>query len=224
MGYDQRDAQLGRGTLSGSIGGVTADANEVNLADGSIAGTSVASKLLCLGANKETDVLVLPVSGLKIGAGAGTAMDCTAAELNKNNGVTAGTAAASKTAVLGAAKNLDTLAVALCSVGAAGIETGLTAHAGGGQASAQALSASASFHEVTTVGSGNDSVKLPAATGSGNIHIIKNSAAANSLQVFGQSTETIDGVTSATGVAIAAGKARWFIDSAAGKWQSLLGA
>lgn len=148
----------------------------------------------------------------------------TANEVNTNAGVTAGTVTASKTVVAGASKNVDTLAVALASVGAAGIETGLTAHAGGGQGSALALSASKSFHEVTTVGTAADSVALPAATGSGNLHWVKNSAAANSLQVFGQATETIDGVASATGVAVAAGKSRLFLDSAAGKWQSLLGA
>src|SRR5690349_6817070 len=37
------------------------------------------------------------------------AVTATAAEVNTNAGVTAGTAAASKTAVLGASKNLDTL-------------------------------------------------------------------------------------------------------------------
>ncbi len=47
-----------------------------------VAGTTSASKALVVGANKETDVLALPVSGLKIGAGAGTAVDRTAAEIN----------------------------------------------------------------------------------------------------------------------------------------------
>lgn len=84
----------------------TAAEAELNLIDGSVAGTSVASKVLCLGANKNTDVLALPVSGLKIGAGAGTAMDCTAAELNASNGVTLGTAIASKVVTTDA--NIDT--------------------------------------------------------------------------------------------------------------------
>ncbi len=68
---------------------VTASAAEINLIDGSIAGTSVASKVLCLGANKNTDILALPVSGLCIGAGAGTAVTSSAAELNILTGVTA---------------------------------------------------------------------------------------------------------------------------------------
>jgi hypothetical protein len=176
-----------------------------------------------MGTTNLDDISASSVDAVALKKG-GTAISATAAELNKNAGVTAGTVTASKTVVAGASKNLDTLAVALLSVGAAGIETGLTAHAGGGQTSALALSIAKSFHEVTTVGTAADSVKLPAATGSGNIHIVKNSAAANSLQVIGQSTETIDGITSATGVAVAAGKSGIFIDSASGKWQSLLGA
>lgn len=72
-----------------AMDGVTASAAELNLIDGSIAGTSVASKALALGANKNTDVLALPVSGLKIGAGAGTAVTSSAAELNILTGATA---------------------------------------------------------------------------------------------------------------------------------------
>jgi hypothetical protein len=75
-----------------AMDGVTASAAEINLIDGAIAGTSVASKALALGANKNTDVLALPVSGLKIGAGAGTAVTSSAAELNLLTGVTASTA------------------------------------------------------------------------------------------------------------------------------------
>jgi len=154
----------------------------------------------------------------------GTSTSATTAELDKNAGVTAGTATASKTAVLGATKNLDTLRIALVSVGAAGVEDTITAHSGGTQAAALALSAAASVHNVTVVAAGNDSVKLPAATGSGDVHIVKNSAAANSLQLYGTGTDTIDAVATATGVAVAAGKSRLCVDTAAGLWQSLYGA
>lgn len=106
----------------------------------------------------------------------------------------------------------------------AGIETGLTAHAGGTQGAALALSATKSIHNVTIVGTAADSIVLPAATGSGTMHLIKNSAAANSLQLFGLSTDTIDGVASGTGVAIAAGKGRLLCDFASGLWLSILGA
>ncbi len=60
---------------------VTASAAELNLLDGSVAGTAVASKALALGANKNVDVLA--VADLKLGAGAGTSVTATAAELNK---------------------------------------------------------------------------------------------------------------------------------------------
>lgn len=106
----------------------------------------------------------------------------------------------------------------------AGIETGLTAHAGGTQGAALALSATKTIHNVGTVGTAADSIVLPAATGSGTMHLVKNSAAANSLQLFGLSTDTIDGVASGTGVAIAAGKSRLLVDFASGTWFSLLGA
>src|ERR1051325_1466019 len=62
--------------------GITSSADELNLLDGSVAGTAVASKAAVLGTNKNLDTLVLPVSGLKIGSGAGTAVTPTAAELN----------------------------------------------------------------------------------------------------------------------------------------------
>lgn len=159
-------------------------------------------------------------AGVVLGAG----VTATAAELNVNAGVTPGTVTASKTVVAGATKNVDTLGIALLSVGAAGLEPAVTAHAGGTQAAAFALSATASFHDVTVVGTAADSVKLPLATGSGNIHWVKNSAAVNSLQLYGAGTDTIDGVATATGVAIAAGKARLLIDDGAGTWESLLGA
>lgn len=70
---------------------------ELNLIDGSIAGTSVASKALVLGASKNTDVLVVADGGFYLGAGAGTAVSSTAAELNYNDVATLGTLAASKT-------------------------------------------------------------------------------------------------------------------------------
>jgi hypothetical protein len=105
-----------------------------------------------------------------------------------------------------------------------GVETGLTAHAGGTQGAALGLSATKSIHNVTIVGSANDSVVLPASTGGGTVHWIKNSAAANSLQLFGLSADTIDGVTAATGVAVASGKSRIVLDFALGTWLSILGA
>lgn len=64
-----------------AVPATTASAAELNLINGSVAGTAVASKALVLGANKNVDVLA--VADLKLGAGAGTSVTATAAELNK---------------------------------------------------------------------------------------------------------------------------------------------
>src|SRR5258706_751576 len=134
-----------------------------------------------------------------------------------------------KAATIDAAQAL-TLVGALAGPSISGIlklnstENTITAHAGGTQAAAFALSITKSVHNVTIVGSANDSVVLPASTGGGAIHWIKKSAAANSLQLFVLAADTIDGVTAATGVAVAAGKSRIVHDTAAGTWVSILGA
>ncbi len=100
---------------------------------------------------------------------------------------------------------------------------GITAHAGGGQASAVQLTNG--WNRVTTVATAADSVQLPAALPGSQVLVI-NDAAANSLQVFGKNgnTDTIDGTAGATGEAIAAAKRRLFFCLTAGAWQSLLGA
>lgn len=85
------------------------------------------------------------------------------------------------------------------------VATGLTAHAGGGQASALLLAAELNI--VATVGTAADSVKLPAPSYVGQQITVVNNAAANSMQVFGSGTDTINGVATGTGVAQAAGKA-----------------
>lgn len=87
--------------------GVTATTAEINMLGNSVAGTSVASRALVLGANKNTDVLALPVSGLKIGVGAGTAVSASAAEINTLTSVTAGTITASKAVVVDSSKKVN---------------------------------------------------------------------------------------------------------------------
>lgn len=96
----------------------------------------------------------------------------------------------------------------------------ITAHVGGTQAAALALVSV--VNRVTVVGSAADSVKLPPSVAGMSILII-NDAAANALQVFGAGTDTIDGVATATGVALTAAKRAWFICATAGAWQSLTG-
>src|SRR5574341_946616 len=117
------DGGLKLGATTGTA--VTATAAELNLIDGSIAGTAVASKALVLGANKNVDVLAIADGGLSLGAGAGTAVTSTAAELNLIDGSIAGTAVASKALVLGADKNVDTISIA---------DSGLKLGAGAGTA------------------------------------------------------------------------------------------
>ncbi len=69
-------------TLVNSATDVTATAAEVNLLDNTVAGTAVASRALALGADKNVDTLVIADNGLMLGAGAGTAVTATAAEIN----------------------------------------------------------------------------------------------------------------------------------------------
>src|SRR5438477_9174688 len=115
-------------------------------------------------------------------------------------------------------------------------EDNITAFAGGGQSGAYQLSAQMS--RVTTVASGNDSVQLPKAiiAGVGDsrpgalgfVAFVRNDGA-NSMQVFGQTPDTINGVATGTGVAVGAGKSAIFwlhsITSAGvGNWLMVLSA
>jgi hypothetical protein len=106
-----------------------------------------------------------------------------------------------------------------------GKEDTLTAHAGGTQAAALALSASVPVHIITVCATAADSVKLPTCV-AGEIHIVWNFGA-ESAQVFGNGTSTINGVATATGVALPAGKGAIFYGrtaGAAGAWLMILGA
>lgn len=101
-----------------------------------------------------------------------------------------------------------------------GAATGITAFAGGGQASATALTKT--VNNVTTVGTAADSVKLPTSA-AGLIVWVVNSTA-TSMQVFGAGTDTINDVATATGVAQAAGKSATYVCPVAGKWYRVLSA
>jgi len=110
--------------------GTGLSATELGYLDGVTAGTALASKALVVGADKNVDTLAIAASGLKIGAGAGTAVTATAAELNFIAGTTAGTAVASKAAILGTDKNLDTLVLPVSGLKiGAGAGTAVTASA-----------------------------------------------------------------------------------------------
>lgn len=90
----------------------------------------------------------------------------------------------------------------------------LTAHAGGGQASA--LQLAASVNRITTVATAADSVKLPASAPGLAIVIVN--AGANPMQVFGAGTDTINGVATATGVSQMPGSVVEYVCTVAGIW------
>lgn len=93
----------------------------------------------------------------------------------------------------------------------------LTAHAGGGQTSALALTKE--VNRITTVTTAADSVKLPVSVAGMSIIIINSGA--NSMQVFGAGTDTINNVATATGVAQMANSSVLYVSSVAGKWFSI---
>lgn len=100
--------------------------------------------------------------------------------------------------------------------------TGITAKAGGGQATATLLTGT--INSVDTVATAADSVKLQLCAGGAGppkrTTVVNTSA--NSLQVFGSGTDTIDGVATGTGVALAAGVMVEYtctaVASGVGKW------
>jgi hypothetical protein len=86
------------------------------------------------------------------------------------------------------------------------IKNTITALAGGAQsATATTLQA---VNEVTVVASSNDSITLPTPVSPFGINFfITNSAASNALKIFGVTPVTINGIGTATGYSLAAGKA-----------------
>lgn len=97
----------------------------------------------------------------------------------------------------------------------------ITAHSGGGKANAFPLKYG--LNRITVVAAAADSVLMPFATPGAVVFIIQD-AAANSATVFGQGTDTIDGVATATGNPMAAAKRAVFTCETAGAWQSFAGA
>lgn len=101
-------------------------------------------------------------------------------------------------------------------------QTGIVAHAGGGQAAATQLSYE--VNNVTVVATAADSVKLPATLVSGGLTVIVMNNGANAMQVFGFGTDTINDVATATGVSQAAGTVEMYTSPALGVWYSNEGA
>lgn len=92
----------------------------------------------------------------------------------------------------------------------------ITAHSGGGQGSAFALTAQ--VNRVTTVAAPGDSVLLPASAAGLQIVVINNGA--NAMQVFGAGTDTINGIATATGVSQIVNSVVQYNCSVVGSWQA----
>lgn len=103
------------------------------------------------------------------------------------------------------------------------VDAGVSAGAGGTQAKATQMEGQ--IATITTCASDNDSVMLPAGVEGAVFSCWNNTA--KSAQVFGNGTDTINGVATATGVAQAAGsKALYFCtsDQPAASWFRILSA
>ena len=99
-------------------------------------------------------------------------------------------------------------------------QNGLTAHAGGGQANATAITSQiANFTTVATIA---DSGVLPKSVAG--MRVIVVNSAANSMNVFPASGETINALAANTAFAVAGGKTAEFFCPVAGKWYSILSA
>lgn len=100
------------------------------------------------------------------------------------------------------------------------VEDSITATPSATQANSYQLSAQIS--RLTTVATNTDGVKLPLAVPGMELTVINDGAAI--AQVFPTSPDTIDGVATATGVALTNAKRAKFHCVTAGAWQSMLGA
>lgn len=98
----------------------------------------------------------------------------------------------------------------------------ITAHAGGGQAAATQLTTS--LNRVATVATAADSAALPKAI-KGSAVIVRNDGA-NSLNLYAKngSGDTINGASTTTAYALAAGKTAMFFCITAGQFFGLLSA
>lgn len=100
------------------------------------------------------------------------------------------------------------------------IQDGVTAHAGGAQASAFPMISG--WNRVTTVGSAADSVILPPANDTGSMVLVVNAAAANSMNVFPGVGDAINALSANTAIACAANKTMAFFCIGSGRWHSML--
>lgn len=90
----------------------------------------------------------------------------------------------------------------------------VSAHAGGGQGAATALTAQ--INRITTVATAGDSVKLPASAVG--LEIVAANNGANPMQVYGAGSDTINGVASATGVSQMPNSVVTYVCTTSGAW------
>ena len=164
-----------------AMAGTGLSATELGYLDGVTAGTVLASKAVVTTTDKHIDALVITDGGLALGAGAGTAITATAAEINLIDGSIAGTAVASKALSLGATKNVDTIVVA---------DGGLYLGAGAGTAvgaTAAEINDAADISAMAAIAANGATLAVVAATHAGKV-----------IQ-FGAATGTIVTLPAATG-------------------------
>lgn len=92
---------------------------------------------------------------------------------------------------------------------------GLTAKASGTQANSTPLSA---VSQVDTVVTNGDGVLLPVAT-AGRFAFVSNNDAGQSMKVFAQGSDTINGTAGATGIDVAQTENAVFFCAEAGEWR-----
>jgi hypothetical protein len=207
--FDSVVANTFTGAFVGPISGAVSATTGAFTGVVSISNGAVGAPALTFTSDTDTGLYRVGANSLALVAGGAAILTADSAGFN---GILGGTtpAAATVTALTTSGNvDLNSDVVALGSTA-----TGLTAHAGGGQGSALALTKAVNV--VSTVATAADSVKLPAPSFVGQRVTVINAAATNSMQVFGSGTDTINGVATATGVAQAAGKSADYIATSTG--------
>lgn len=97
---------------------------------------------------------------------------------------------------------------------------GVVALAGGGRAGSPVLDGA--FVEIATVASGSDSVQLPIAKAG--LRVCVTNSGANTAQVFGNGTDTIQGTAGSTGVTLAAAATAMYVCTKNGVWKRFVSA
>lgn len=97
------------------------------------------------------------------------------------------------------------------------ISSALTALVGGAQSASATTTSEVNYYN--TVGSANDSATLAAPVAPyGRTRFIVNAAASNAMKIFAVSPATINGIATATGYSLAAGKSALCIELSATQW------